>query len=72
MYNKQRVIDIETDSSTDSSDNVSSSSEDNAMNKQFRLAVVRGIKVDYENKDNLKHLVKTKNKTSLWNNIGTE
>jgi hypothetical protein len=61
-FNKNRVIDLNSDTSSDSCDNVSSSveEEDGTLSKSLRLAVLRGMSLNFQEKEKLKSLVKEK------------
>ena len=72
-YNKTRVVDIDED--TDSGEEEVSDTDDEdirndlSINEQFRLSVIRGMRIDNGEKEKLKMMLKHKDKEQLWKNL---
>ena len=69
-YNTTRVVDLEVDTESEIS-NVSSTDDEQtrqtlSINEQFRLSVIRGMRVQDSDKERLKTMLKNKEKDGLW------
>lgn len=68
-YNKSRVIDLDEDTSN-SSDDISTSNNDDAFLRNFKISIVRGMNVKETQKEQLKQMLRNRDYKALWSNIG--